>query len=322
MSFHLRDTIEFSLEYKITHLSTWIQPLHITSQSAIRPVICIPDHPDRDENESIFYLSNQDDKEFYIKDVSINATETDEVIFSALHQLRNVFVKGHSATLHQLAKVRDNCPRLWINKTLKVKFRINEIIHDKTNAIEGTGNEDISLKKNLAALLESGSGADFAFETEGQLIPCHRALLCAQSSVFKTMFENSCYKENEENKLELDMSAEAVRIFLKFIYTDDLEIANDFSITTTTDLFMAGHFYNIQNLFLKCGEILAKNVTIEYAANMYKMGYIFDHKALKENATRVIRTNVKQVTKTEAWKDIKKNPEIWDDILIDCLGLK
>lgn len=83
---------------------------------------------------------------------------------------------------------------------------------------------------------------------DGVQVKCHKGMLGAQSSVLKTMMQQTKMKEANTGIVEmLDMGEDSVRAFLAYLYHwDDTAARNDSQVAF--DLFHAGHKYDVPSL--------------------------------------------------------------------------
>ena len=76
-----------------------------------------------------------------------------------------------------------------------------------------------SLVKDISRLLEDKGTSDMVIECDGELVPCHRAVLAARSATFAGGLGND-FVEKKEGKWKVeDSSLGAVKDMLSFIYT-------------------------------------------------------------------------------------------------------
>ena len=87
------------------------------------------------------------------------------------------------------------------------------------------GKETVPLPKKYCVcqnLYEKMERSDFSIICAGEEIPCHKHVLSAASSVFAAMVENQ-HLEAIEGKVKIDISEEAGRAFVRYMYTGELE---------------------------------------------------------------------------------------------------
>ncbi|CAB3388423.1 Hypothetical predicted protein [Cloeon dipterum] len=120
--------------------------------------------------------------------------------------------------------------------------------------------------------------ADFVFIVEGEKIHVHKNLLIIGSDVFKKKFlgnwEDSCKKE----QIVEDHSYKAFYAFLKYFYTDQVDIKPEIAI----DVYSLAHFYQVTDLMNECEKILKSGLTVQIAAAVYEKAILFRAKDLCE----------------------------------------
>merc|ERR1711879_707092 len=79
-----------------------------------------------------------------------------------------------------------------------------------------------TLHQDLLSLYNRGQRGDVTFVVDGVRIPAHEAILCARSKVFDR--ELSCgMRESSCREIRIDdVDVSTFKVFLKFLYTDDL----------------------------------------------------------------------------------------------------
>ena len=92
--------------------------------------------------------------------------------------------------------------------------------------------------------------------------PCHKNILAARSNVFKKMFENKDFKENLMGEVMIEIDPEPLTQFIKFIYTDVLELTA-LNQEQLIQLLAASHMYNIGLLKSRCEDYMSNNVSTD-----------------------------------------------------------
>ena len=105
-----------------------------------------------------------------------------------------------------------------------------------------------ALQTDYGKLLEDLARADVTFAVGGQRISAHRVILAARSEHFRARFE----WEQEEVAIGEEVSAGALRVLLRYLYTQELPAAED------------------------CGEGLAVGEMAK-AADYFQAGGLFEH---------------------------------------------
>ena len=87
--------------------------------------------------------------------------------------------------------------------------------------------------------------SDFSIICDGVEVPCHKHVLSAPSSVFAAMVENQ-HLEAIEGKAKIEISEEAGRAFVRYMFTGELE---ESMLKEQTVAFLElGDKYNMQEL--------------------------------------------------------------------------
>ncbi len=107
--------------------------------------------------------------------------------------------------------------------------------------------------KDVGSMLDSGDTADVHLVCGDTEFPCHRSLLAARSSVFKTMFYGKGdYKESKTGQVTLEeFKPEEVKQFLQFVYTGDC----DFTEVDPWQILALSHMYEVEMLKKTCGQV-------------------------------------------------------------------
>ena len=109
-----------------------------------------------------------------------------------------------------------------------------------------------------------------------------KAILASRSEVFSAMFSNNQFSEHENNSLHItDMSPQALREMLRFLYTDKMENAN----LHAKELLMAANKYNIPRMQLQ-GKI-SKYLDVTFGLLILE----FSHKNLCDNVLLNSKSN-------------------------------
>ena len=112
--------------------------------------------------------------------------------------------------------------------------------------------------------------------------------------------------EAKSGEVEIDdIEAEAVETMLYFLYNEkikDNELIN-------TKLLFAADKYNIASLVKICNQHLKMNLSQENALDVLLCADKLNQKDLLEAATELVRKNVGNIVKTNAWNETMKiNP--------------
>jgi speckle-type POZ protein len=117
-----------------------------------------------------------------------------------------------------------------VNDTIVIRYQI-ELVVSSGGALSRSASKPPlpqihvpapSLGLDLASLLQSGMGADVAFEVEGESMAAHKIILQARSPVFRALLTGPM-REGQEGSVDVqDVRAPVFRALLYFAYTDSL----------------------------------------------------------------------------------------------------
>ncbi len=130
--------------------------------------------------------------------------------------------------------------------SLCVKIKVEEE-QDKEVSVQD------DLVNDLNNMLISSDTADAHLVCLGKKFPCHRSLLAARSSVFKTMFFGlGDYKEGKTRKVTIkEFQPDEIEQFLSFVYTGDC----DFSKVDTWQILALADKYDVPVLRRICCKV-------------------------------------------------------------------
>ena len=150
--------------------------------------------------------------------------------------------------------------------------------------------------------------SDVRIICEGKTFHCHKNVLSCQSSVFKTMLNDSDMVEAKLGEIKInDIFSFTMENLLFFIYHDDLD-ENKIS----GELMLAADKYNISALYKFCVNYFDKNLTEENALDVMNSAYLKNETDLFQKACKFVLKH--KLIGKEAWQDMKK------DYVIDILA--
>ncbi|KAL3073522.1 hypothetical protein niasHS_017089 [Heterodera schachtii] len=165
-----------------------------------------------------------------------------------------------------------------------------------------------SLKERMKHLLSTGDKADVQFlvgEGEGkELFRAHKVII-GSSDVFKAMIDFDSKSERTENvPIEIpDISANAFKVMLSFIYAEDLsELDGD----NAMDVFYAAKKYNIASLI----DHSRKKIPMPNHHTvflLYAQARLFDLEDLTKNCMAYIEKNGKALFESEQFFQVDQN---------------
>jgi BTB/POZ domain-containing protein 9 len=139
----------------------------------------------------------------------------------------------------------------------------------------------------LKKLVGTEQYADFEFIVDNHKIPAHKAILASRSEVFDKIFSAGDKKEEEEIAAIKDISKEAFKNFLTFIYSDSLMDVAKFA----DDYLRLSEKFGIAGMKGKITKVLTDKLTQETAHDAFQKAH---------------RHNLGDKLKVDAFKMIKK----------------
>ncbi|XP_044737630.1 BTB/POZ domain-containing protein 2-like [Chrysoperla carnea] len=166
------------------------------------------------------------------------------------------------------------------NKTKEIKK--NKVV-DKWQATKST------MKECFQFLFNNEKFADVHFivgkDEKQQIIPAHKFILVTRSDVFETMFYGSLAEPGDKIPVP-DIEPAALLAFLKFLYTDEVEIDTNIVMFT---LYVAKK-YNVPALQNHCVKFLKTNWNVDNVFLLLTQAYLFDESELANFCLQMIDT--------------------------------
>ena len=131
--------------------------------------------------------------------------------------------------------------------------------------------------------------ADFTLVFEGEEVPCHKHILAAASPVLEAMVENK-HREAVDSKADINLSAEVGRVFVRFIYTGEVE--EDIMKEHASAFLELGEMYDLQELKDMAEMELLSQLEKENMVEMISIGEIFRAEDIFEAALKMTKVNM------------------------------
>jgi speckle-type POZ protein len=205
--------------------------------------------------------------------------------------------------------LKENAETHLPNGALKLKCNLTVYV-DEISTVQ---NEVSRLSNNLHNLWTERVLQDFNIKCEGEDFLCHRAVLAARSDVFKVMLSTESI-EKQRGEVEVkDCSAETLRLFLEFVYSDCLRKDSDY---ISTELLILADRYQVAGLKNTCEVALSKTMSKDDAIQLLSTASLYSAKVLMSNAARVVANNLKELVGSEDWKQmVATNPRAMEAII-------
>mmetsp|Transcript_93653 Transcript_93653/g.171654 ORF Transcript_93653/g.171654 Transcript_93653/m.171654 type:complete len:541 (-) Transcript_93653:33-1655(-) len=199
---------------------------------------------------------------------------------------------------------------------------------------------EVTLQQDLLSLYTRGEHCDVTFVVGGERIQAHAAILCVRSEVFDK--ELGCgMRESTRKEIQIpDIDVDTFKVFLKFLYTDDLtcveeevntlgkDEASDSASKSSTDkpqartpvaekpllrLLSLSHMYQVTRLQLWCENQLCKSVTVPDVCSILCQAHLYQATLLEKHCLSLAKANMAQVVATQGFTDMAKR---WPEVMV------
>lgn len=143
-------------------------------------------------------------------------------------------------------------------------------------------------------------------------LPCHKFILASRSDVFATMFAFENSTEALSGKVVMaDVTSDAAQALLKYMYTDCIDAMS----AQNECLLAAADKYNMVKLKSVCESALVGKISVANAVDLFQLAALHHCNTLRNRAAKFIVANWKHTRQTEAWKDMKNNGLMLEELL-------
>ncbi|KAG8171073.1 hypothetical protein JTE90_004468 [Oedothorax gibbosus] len=218
-----------------------------------------------------------------------NSNETWKFPFLAKHKLLSnteLYLPGGKLTLQcELSFSGDlvvNC--VEFGKTDKEIFN-----SEKPNEDSVSDGQEL-WKENMRQFYSDGEFSDLLVRTPNREFPVHRAILCAQSEVFRGMLSHDM-KEKNSGVIEInDFEDDTVSKLLLYLYTNSLSL-DDIDYVLAKDLYFAADKYRITPLQKICSNHLIESIDSSNACDILLLAEQLRDLELKATARNLIASS-------------------------------
>ncbi|GFO40077.1 rcc1 and BTB domain-containing protein 1 [Plakobranchus ocellatus] len=162
----------------------------------------------------------------------------------------------------------------------------------------------------IASAFDNPENSDIRFVVENKEIHVHKAILKLRCEHFQSMF-HTCWDEASKESIEITQySYKVYRAFLKFLYTDDVDLEPEDAI----GLLDLSNAYCEDILKLKCEAIIRQGISVENVAMLYAAAIKFGAQQLEEFCFRFALNHMTAVTQTEAFH--KLDDQVLKDFIV------
>ena len=147
-----------------------------------------------------------------------------------------------------------------------------------------------ALQTDYGKLLEDPARADVTFAVGGQRISAHRAILAARSEHFRARFE---WEQQGEVAIGEEVSAGALRVLLRYLYTQELPGAEDGGEGLVAgEMAKAADYFQAEELYEHCVEQFKGGLRVGNVVERLVQAHDSGVEALVEAAMEFLQANV------------------------------
>ncbi|XP_061820889.1 kelch-like protein 40b [Nerophis lumbriciformis] len=128
------------------------------------------------------------------------------------------------------------------------------------------------LQDGLCDLLERDKLVDCVLKIKDKDFPCHRLVLCACSSYFRSIFLSDLDESKKREIVLEDVEPGVMGLILKYLYTSKINVTEQ----NVQDIFAVANMYQIPSIFTVCVSFLQKRLTLSNCLAIFRLGLMLD----------------------------------------------
>ncbi|CRK97257.1 CLUMA_CG010653, isoform A [Clunio marinus] len=144
-------------------------------------------------------------------------------------------------------------------------------------------------------LWTTGRFSDITIVTDTEKFKAHKVVLAMQSSVFASIFEDKM-KDRPSDVIQVkSINSDVVKIFLKFLYTGEIETGN----SNLLQLFTLAAKFKVENLMTIVEEMITDDLNDDNAIDVFEFACRFNCDSMKMSAFKAIQSMFDEPLKDE-----------------------
>lgn len=128
------------------------------------------------------------------------------------------------------------------------------------------------LQDGLYDLLENDKLVDCVLKIKDKDFPCHRLVLCACSSYFRSIFLSDLDESKKKEIILEDVEPGVMGLILKYLYTSKINVTEH----NVQDIFAVANMYQIPSIFTVCVSFLQKRLSLSNCLAIFRLGLMLD----------------------------------------------
>ncbi|KAJ0022903.1 hypothetical protein NQD34_015037 [Periophthalmus magnuspinnatus] len=151
------------------------------------------------------------------------------------------------------------------------------------------------LQDGLYDLLESEKLVDCKLKIKDKEFPCHRLVLCACSSYFRTIFLSDLDESKKKEIVLEDVEPGVMGLILKYLYTSKINVTEQ----NVQDIFAVANMYQIPSIFTVCVSFLQKRLSLSNCLAIFRLGLMLDCPRLAVSARNYASERFQLISRDE-----------------------
>ncbi|XP_047205335.1 kelch-like protein 40b [Girardinichthys multiradiatus] len=151
------------------------------------------------------------------------------------------------------------------------------------------------LQDGLYDLLENDKLVDCVLKIKDKEFPCHRLVLCACSSYFRSIFLSDLDESKKREIVLEDVEPGVIGLILKYLYTSKINVTEQ----NVQDIFAVANMYQIPSIFTVCVSFLQKRLSLSNCLAIFRLGLMLDCPRLAVSARNYACERFQLISKDE-----------------------
>ncbi|XP_041670351.1 kelch-like protein 40b [Cheilinus undulatus] len=151
------------------------------------------------------------------------------------------------------------------------------------------------LQDGLYDLLENDKLVDCTLKIKDKEFPCHRLVLCACSSYFRSIFLSDLDESKKREIVLEDVEPGVMGLILKYLYTSKINVTEQ----NVQDIFAVANIYQIPSIFTVCVSFLQKRLSLSNCLAIFRLGLMLDCPRLAVSARNYACENFHLISRDE-----------------------
>ena len=194
-----------------------------------------------------------------------------------------------------------------------LRFQVDVSFGKEKNSLPMVKRYDETLHTDMRDLYESAETTDITFVVGEEEIQAHKHILMERSNYFASMFQSGM-KECQTDRVEIkDVEAEIFEEVIEFLYSGLLP--NNIN-AIAMDLLPIADRYEVDQLKKMCEAAIRRNLSVENVIDALLLAEVHDCKFLMASCIPLFKENLKDLSGSEKWKEMKRNPDLLSKLLV------